>query len=390
MAPKHQLTHLLSAALSSVAPMSAAAAQLAFAQAHAMSRENVAALYSRPELNADRAAHLWKKYAPGTANSDGNGRTISCAWHGRALMRPESNPHNLTLTDVNHWPVGVAYEVSNLGRTSPGTVPAQVLVHLMSRPELTVALSAATSCPSHQQARNIITKVGAVGADAWPGLLLPDPSKPNLNGPPTRTRTGTRSRGEHRTIRAAIDVLARAGTPPELVEFAALTWVSPACLSALPTNKLSAGAAGRISRLWLIPAIGSTDVQLHALAKASTNIVSSLTVPDATALAGAWMGSRLLDVLGGDEAALLAAFETAGVPLIRPVCDEPAWALKTTNVTRRLELFCAIERAAENNPSLWRALEHALSGPNTPECTWVELISALTAAGAPRPASPSV
>jgi len=386
----HPLASLLTAALTGGEPLSEAVTRLVFAHALNDGGVGAAALYVRRELSADQAALLWDKHAVGVVLHADRRPVAAAAWQARRLMRPESRPENLTAGDVTAWPAGVAYEVANMRTTPWRTIPDAVFAHLMCRPELGTALNAAMGCPQHPTARDIVAKVGAFGAAAFPGLHLPAPGPlSDLNVLKDQSgEDGPRVSG--RTIRAAIGTVGRVATPPALVEFAALTWTSPACLSALPTGALSAAAAGRVARLWLVPSVEMLGATLaaRALAKASTEIVPALDAVVVRTLAAAWMGSGLLNGLAADRhPALALAFASAGVPLTRPVSDEQVVSLEALNHAQRLELVALVERGAEATPGLWDTLGLALTTAGGMGGTWGQLLDALAGIHT-RPAGP--
>jgi len=375
MTVRHPLSALLGAALGAGAPMSATALSLAFAQATGGSLDHTMALYARPELNAELAGLLWARYAVGPAGRAELHPRVSAQWHARRAMRAEHHPGDLTGPDVAAWPAHLAEQVAHL-RDAPGSVvPDAVFVHLMSRPELGIALRAALACPTRQQARDIVSRVGALGGSAWPGMSLPAPG-PRPDRKASREPLGARTNG--RDIRDALTLVGSRSTPVALVEHAATCWDSPACLSVLPTGALSAAAAGRVATLWLLPAIAGRVLSARELATASMQILPALERGGVVALAGAWLDGALADGLcGNDHVTLSVAFEVAGVPLIRAVTDELVGPLNGMDAGRRLELFTALEAGGVATAGLWDTLGPALPGAASLPLTWGQLLEAL-------------
>jgi len=367
--------------------MSATALPLAFTQAATGSLDHTMALYARPELSAQQAGLLWERYAVGPTGRAELHPRVAAQWNARRAMRAEHHPGELTGADVAAWPAHLAEQVAHLRDAPRCTVPDAVFVHLMSRPELGIALRAALACPDRQQARDIVTRVGALGAAAFAGFSLPVPG-PRADRKASRGPLGAGIHG--RDIRDALTVVGSRSTPPALVEHAATCWDSPACLSVLPTGSVSAAAASRVAALWLLPAVSGRLLSARELAGASTQILPALGPGDVAALADAWLdGGQADDLPGNEHVTLSAAFEAAGFPLIRAVTDEPVGPLNDMDAGRRLELFTALEAGAATTAGLWDTLGPALPGAASLPLTWGQLLEALTGIhSAPAPSHP--
>jgi len=357
---------LFAAGLFSGVPLSAAGARAAFEAAMSGDGHGAGATYSRPELNATQAAALWEQHAARIIWFDPNG-PAAAQWAARRILRPENAPANLTDADVEAWPAPLAYDIAVLLR-APGTVvPPTPALSLMRARRLLTRVHAAAALPACDEALEVVAMVGRLGALDWPGMTL------------HMVAVGERQE----ELAEALHTIAGWATPAALKEHAALVWTSPACLSLLDAHALPAPAAGRVMRLWLLPAVRGRGGSLSEAAERSASIVGALDAADATELAGAWHGG-LLDALPDEEKDLMIrAFKAVGVGLVRAMVDQPVSSVRSLSPTHRLELFTEVEGRTAAHPHLWTALAAALATPRPNTGTWGELLDALEAIGSP-------
>jgi len=358
------LEPLFTAGLFSGAPLTEPGARAAFETAMGGDGRGAGATYSRPELDAAQAAALWDEHAARTIWFDESG-PAAALWAARRILRPEFTPEALTDADIEAWPAALAHDVAEMLRSPGIVVPPTLALALMRARRLLTRVHAAAAHPTCEQALEVVAMVGRLGALDWPDMTL--------------FAVGDRQE----ELAMALHMVAGWATPEALKEHAAMMWTSPACLSLLDAQDLPPAAAGRVMRLYLLPAVRGRGGALTEAATRSAAIVKVLDGIDAAELAAAWHGG-LVDALPEEEKDLLIrTFKAAGIPLVRAVANEPVISVRSLSPRHRLELFTEVETRTGAHPHLWAALGAALCSPHAFTGTWGELLDALGAVDSP-------